>query len=72
MTDASFRLVLRHNEVRGYWWWVLKAAGNGAVLATSETYSTRHRAISMARRLADALNGALAGPIEHEDTTETA
>lgn len=34
-----------------YWWWTLRSAGNGAVLATSETYTTRRKALEAARKV---------------------
>lgn len=54
----TYRIVLRearYAATPSYWWWVLKSAGNGAVLATSETYSTRRKALAAAQALADAL-----------------
>lgn len=40
----------------GYFWWQLKSEGNGAVLATSETYTTRRKAFATADALAKALD----------------
>lgn len=54
----NYRIVLRRSSGETapvVYWWVLKSAGNGAVLATSETYLTRRRAVQTASALADAL-----------------
>jgi hypothetical protein len=37
------------------WWWVLKSAGNGHILATSETYTTKAKALKAAQALAERL-----------------
>lgn len=40
---------------RKYWWWQLKSAGNGAVLAHSETYRSKAKALKTAEDLAASL-----------------
>ncbi len=57
----NYRIVLKANsEYPGSlyrrWWWVLKSAGNGAILATSETYTTKAKALKTAADLAQVLD----------------
>ncbi len=62
----SYRIVLYGGTtaIEGtYFWWVLKSAGNGAVLATSETYTTKAKAFKTADALAQVLD------VEVEDRT---
>lgn len=51
--------ITMHSSVgwpNAHWWWTLRSAGNGATLATSETYTTRRKALATATKLAQALN----------------
>jgi uncharacterized protein YegP (UPF0339 family) len=59
-----YRIVLQQSKPPKYgWWWVLKATGNGAILATSEVYTTKRKALTAADALAEKLD------IEVEDKT---
>lgn len=57
-----YRIQLRSRRPASYWW-VLKAASNGAILATSEMYTTKRKALQTADQLAEVLD------VEVEDTT---
>jgi uncharacterized protein YegP (UPF0339 family) len=59
----TYRIVLLTDGFPKHFWWQLKSAGNGAVLATSETYKTKRKAFDTASALAIELG------IEVEDQT---
>jgi len=66
---VKYRVVLKGRQaprsflLHSSYWWVLKSAGNGAVLATSEMYTTHRAALKTATALAAALG------VEVEDRT---
>jgi uncharacterized protein YegP (UPF0339 family) len=59
----QFRVALHIGKAaKTTWWWVIRSAGNGAVLATSEVYGRRRDAERTARAVAEALGVELEVP----------
>jgi uncharacterized protein YegP (UPF0339 family) len=58
-----YRVELYRNVITGQYWWTLVAAGNGKMLAHSESYTTRRAAIDTVGGLVAALG------CEFEDRT---